>query len=338
VTRAAGGSSLAPAALPLPSPMAIAVGEPGVEQHGQLLGTGLRSSSKNTLENAKGPEGPAGILPWRTEPLGLFPVSRQTTPFFRPGHQDHYTTFLSGDPGTPLPAEATEGASLRRAPNPTERDGCCPYAKDPLGTWQLGELNICESHPAKEVSSEPEVPANKRGWTLSPQGQGLVSALEGYLRGRQFGELAASQGASPQEQLPDGNGPSDSSYHNQGGAIGATVAAPAAPSAAPAVEEEEDDDDEEEAADQNPPPPPPPATAACHAGSYSIGSLGHPDRCAVACKYNTKARGCKDGTLCSRCHLCKWKRRTDMKKQRTPPHAVEPQYVPVTVHIADFLT
>jgi len=40
----------------------------------------------------------------------------------------------------------------------------------------------------------------------------------------------------------------------------------------------------------------------------SVGSLGHPLKCADACKYVHKARGCKDGASCTRCHLCQWRR------------------------------
>lgn len=41
----------------------------------------------------------------------------------------------------------------------------------------------------------------------------------------------------------------------------------------------------------------------------SIGSVGHPHSCAgLGCKYSNKARGCKDGQLCTRCHLCHWSR------------------------------
>ena len=38
------------------------------------------------------------------------------------------------------------------------------------------------------------------------------------------------------------------------------------------------------------------------------GSLGHPHACGPACKYAQKSRGCKDGDLCTRCHLCLWTR------------------------------
>jgi len=41
----------------------------------------------------------------------------------------------------------------------------------------------------------------------------------------------------------------------------------------------------------------------------SAGSVGHPYRCAEACKYARKSRGCKDGAACVRCHLCEWKKK-----------------------------
>lgn len=40
----------------------------------------------------------------------------------------------------------------------------------------------------------------------------------------------------------------------------------------------------------------------------SQGSIGHPESCSEACKYASRARGCKDGADCDRCHLCEWKR------------------------------
>lgn len=41
----------------------------------------------------------------------------------------------------------------------------------------------------------------------------------------------------------------------------------------------------------------------------SVGSIGHPFSCAgEGCKYNGKSKGCKDGRLCIRCHLCEWRR------------------------------
>lgn len=41
----------------------------------------------------------------------------------------------------------------------------------------------------------------------------------------------------------------------------------------------------------------------------SFGSFGHPFHCAKPCKYFSRARGCKDGRNCDRCHLCSWHRR-----------------------------
>jgi hypothetical protein len=43
-------------------------------------------------------------------------------------------------------------------------------------------------------------------------------------------------------------------------------------------------------------------------GPPSVGSIGHPFSCGVACKYHSKKAGCKDGKFCSRCHMCRWSR------------------------------
>lgn len=51
--------------------------------------------------------------------------------------------------------------------------------------------------------------------------------------------------------------------------------------------------------------------------TVSRGSVGHPYACAEACKYAMKARGCKDGADCNRCHLCTWKK-SDKKKGGNP--------------------
>mmetsp|Transcript_21968 Transcript_21968/g.51526 ORF Transcript_21968/g.51526 Transcript_21968/m.51526 type:complete len:244 (+) Transcript_21968:84-815(+) len=48
-----------------------------------------------------------------------------------------------------------------------------------------------------------------------------------------------------------------------------------------------------------------PSQAAGYARSR--GSVGHPYTCSAPCKYVRKSRGCKDGDLCSHCHLCPWK-------------------------------
>mmetsp|Transcript_317 Transcript_317/g.877 ORF Transcript_317/g.877 Transcript_317/m.877 type:complete len:172 (+) Transcript_317:32-547(+) len=49
----------------------------------------------------------------------------------------------------------------------------------------------------------------------------------------------------------------------------------------------------------------------------SIGSCGHPISCGKACKYSWKARGCKDGVSCIRCHLCKWRRSVNPDKSNS---------------------
>uniref|UniRef100_A0A7S4S731 C3H1-type domain-containing protein n=1 Tax=Alexandrium monilatum TaxID=311494 RepID=A0A7S4S731_9DINO len=40
----------------------------------------------------------------------------------------------------------------------------------------------------------------------------------------------------------------------------------------------------------------------------TVGSIGHPFSCGQGCKFAKKPRGCKDGGLCDRCHLCVWRR------------------------------
>lgn len=59
-------------------------------------------------------------------------------------------------------------------------------------------------------------------------------------------------------------------------------------------------------------------TTAMAAAGLSIGSVGHPHACSLACKYHNKASGCKDGLECRRCHLCHWFRRME-KTPTTPP-------------------
>mmetsp|Transcript_49373 Transcript_49373/g.138878 ORF Transcript_49373/g.138878 Transcript_49373/m.138878 type:complete len:396 (-) Transcript_49373:74-1261(-) len=56
-------------------------------------------------------------------------------------------------------------------------------------------------------------------------------------------------------------------------------------------------------------PEPASSSVAC-GGLVSVGSVGHPDWCAPPCKYAFR-RGCKDGTQCARCHLCRWSREAE---------------------------
>jgi len=40
----------------------------------------------------------------------------------------------------------------------------------------------------------------------------------------------------------------------------------------------------------------------------SIGTRGHPNTCAQACKYVRRKTGCRDGAACTNCHSCVWRR------------------------------
>jgi len=80
---------------------------------------------------------------------------------------------------------------------------------------------------------------------------------------------------------------------------------------------EETDSTKEVSSPEGPPdaeslvPPPPEASAPRLTKAqrrWSVGSTGHPHSCSEPCKYNVKKAGCKDGKLCSRCHICRWKR------------------------------
>lgn len=51
----------------------------------------------------------------------------------------------------------------------------------------------------------------------------------------------------------------------------------------------------------------------------SLGSLGHPVRCAQACKYVKRKGGCKEGAQCLCCHQCFWHR-------DAPPKELPPSY------------
>mmetsp|Transcript_36584 Transcript_36584/g.84115 ORF Transcript_36584/g.84115 Transcript_36584/m.84115 type:complete len:274 (+) Transcript_36584:67-888(+) len=42
-------------------------------------------------------------------------------------------------------------------------------------------------------------------------------------------------------------------------------------------------------------------------GEISLGSVGHPHSCSLPCKYFRRARGCKEGKNCTRCHVCCWR-------------------------------
>lgn len=44
----------------------------------------------------------------------------------------------------------------------------------------------------------------------------------------------------------------------------------------------------------------------------SVGSIGHPNLCGLACKFHWRSTGCKDGYACMRCHFCTWRRPVGM--------------------------
>lgn len=54
-------------------------------------------------------------------------------------------------------------------------------------------------------------------------------------------------------------------------------------------------------------------------GIPSVGSIGHPFKCALACKYATKANGCKDGHACVRCHMCRWSKSLEKSANQHVP-------------------
>lgn len=74
--------------------------------------------------------------------------------------------------------------------------------------------------------------------------------------------------------------------------------------------------DDEDIATKVPPPPMPDFD--CGDGGFypSIGTRGHPFNCNEGCKYAHRARGCKDGPDCNRCHLCNWRRPTRSGENR----------------------
>jgi len=57
--------------------------------------------------------------------------------------------------------------------------------------------------------------------------------------------------------------------------------------------------------------PPEEVAALTHPWTWSAGSIGHPYSCGGACKYTKTKKGCKQGALCNRCHLCFWTRASE---------------------------
>lgn len=58
----------------------------------------------------------------------------------------------------------------------------------------------------------------------------------------------------------------------------------------------------------------------------TLGSVGHPHRCAKPCRYVKRKGGCKDGAQCLNCHICFWRRDECKKVKACPvPNVVEAQ-------------
>eukprot|EP00438_Fugacium_kawagutii_P034100 Skav232060 [mRNA] locus=scaffold1641:117783:126482:- [translate_table: standard] len=88
-----------------------------------------------------------------------------------------------------------------------------------------------------------------------------------------------------------------------------------------------------------PPPPAPHAVARPERGTahvISLGSVGHPFKCAEACKYVKRKGatllqgrgGCRDGANCTKCHECFWSRvpaGADVEQKIPEPAQVEAQ-------------
>jgi hypothetical protein len=80
-----------------------------------------------------------------------------------------------------------------------------------------------------------------------------------------------------------------------------------------------------------------PGTNVTAENAPSKGSIGHPHHCSEACKYNKKARGCKDGADCDRCHLCvynqnKPRKSSDMSLQSSSNTDASPVSAPARTH------
>lgn len=67
------------------------------------------------------------------------------------------------------------------------------------------------------------------------------------------------------------------------------------------------------------------------AQSTSLGSLGHPFRCAPACKYVKRKGGCKAGAQCTNCHQCFWHRDSAPKD---PSASLLAEQLPSLVEVA----
>jgi len=57
-----------------------------------------------------------------------------------------------------------------------------------------------------------------------------------------------------------------------------------------------------------------PSPANAHEGWPSPGSVGHPYACKAPCRFQHRGKGCKDGSKCDKCHLCRFTRAVARQK------------------------
>jgi hypothetical protein len=206
--------------------------------------------------------------------------SRQTTPVFIPGLQDHYTGLVQQrllsslkcmDAEAPVaidPAPALKESSAEQVPTEKNfKDTRAVNGKKSAGPKAVPAAMQAGKHDVKKLESLIWLYLN------TSEGDEAVGAPE----------VGASYGKVHMDE----------------------VVAPVS-AKAPAQHQKE-----------SPPPPPILISTECSADCpapavpagnviFSCGSVGHPESCKEPCKYARKKRGCKDGLACSRCHLCTW--------------------------------
>lgn len=65
----------------------------------------------------------------------------------------------------------------------------------------------------------------------------------------------------------------------------------------------------------------------------SVGSIGHPQQCAWACRFMKRSAGCHNKAACPRCHLCTWSKATlkmEAAAKRLQPMAMQIACIPAT--------
>lgn len=75
---------------------------------------------------------------------------------------------------------------------------------------------------------------------------------------------------------------------------------------------------------------PPSAWVGASSTPLSVGTIGHPDTCADACKYHWKRRGCRDGLACSHCHACSWQPQRSRRAAAQTQKGCQPREAPTS--------